>query len=225
MAIVIFGSETMHRPRTSSLRPKRALCATSTSTTPSRAGVSRGSAGGSDEQGVATPKAGARWGPSTVRQMLRNPAYRGTACFGKTRIVRGVARQKRITRTLRMGGTVSRRDTAPRERPREEWIEIPVPAIVDEPIFRAGAGAAAREQGARPPPHDRAEPRAGTGELPQVRLRVLPHLDAVDRAQDSVISLYPDRPVATIGGSAVRHASGSAGPAGRRGVDRSAAIA
>ena len=88
-----------------------------------------------NEQGVATRKAGARWGPSTVRQMLRNPAYRGTACFGKTRIVRGVARQKRVTRTLRMGGAVPRRDSAPRERPREEWIEIPVPAIVDEPTF------------------------------------------------------------------------------------------
>ncbi len=88
-----------------------------------------------NEQGVATRKAGARWGPATVRQMLRNPAYRGTACFGKTRIVRGVARQKRVTRTLRMGGAVPRRDSAPRERPREEWIELPVPAIVDEPTF------------------------------------------------------------------------------------------
>ena len=91
-----------------------------------------------NEQGVASRKAGARWGPSTVRQMLRNPAYRGTACFGKTRIVRGVARQKRVTRTLRMGGAVPRRDSAPRERPREEWIEIPVPAIVDETDLRAG---------------------------------------------------------------------------------------
>ena len=68
-----------------------------------------------NEQGVATRKAGARWGPSTVRQMLRNPAYRGTACFGKTRIVRGVARQKRVTRTLRMGGAVcASRYCAPR---------------------------------------------------------------------------------------------------------------
>ena len=67
--------------------------------------------------------------------MLRNPAYCGTACFGKTRIVRGVARQKRVTRTLRMGGAVPRRDTAPRERPREEWIEIPVPALIDEQTF------------------------------------------------------------------------------------------
>ena len=88
-----------------------------------------------NEQGVATRKAGAHWGRSTVRQMLRNPAYCGKACFGKTRIVRGVARQKRVARTLRMGGAVPRRDTAPRERPREEWIEIPVPAIIDEQTF------------------------------------------------------------------------------------------
>ena len=91
-----------------------------------------------NEQGVATRKAGARWGRSTVRQMLRNPAYCGTACFGKTRIVRGVARQKRVTRTLRMGGAVPRRDSAPRERLREEWIEIPVPAIIDEPSLVQG---------------------------------------------------------------------------------------
>ena len=83
-----------------------------------------------NEQGVATRKAGAHWGRSTVRQMLRNPAY-----CGKTRIVRGVARQKRVTRTLRMGGAVVRRDSAPCERPREEWIEIPVPAIIDEGTF------------------------------------------------------------------------------------------
>ena len=88
-----------------------------------------------NEQGVATRKAGAHWGRSTVRQMLRNPAYCGMACFGKTRIVRGVARQKRVTRTLRMGGTVVRRDSAPCERPREDWIEIPVPAILDEATF------------------------------------------------------------------------------------------
>ena len=34
-----------------------------------------------------------------------------------------------------MGGAVVRRDSAPCERPREEWIEIPVPAIIDEPTF------------------------------------------------------------------------------------------
>ena len=34
--------------------------------------------------GVATRKPGARWERSMVWAMLRNPAYRGTACFGKT---------------------------------------------------------------------------------------------------------------------------------------------
>ena len=100
MDIVVFGSVTARLPRTPSTRPQRASCATSTTTTPSRAGALRRSRAGSTSKGVATRKAGARWGRSTVRQMLRNPTYRGTACFGKTRIVRGVARRKRVTRKL-----------------------------------------------------------------------------------------------------------------------------
>ena len=68
-----------------------------------------------------------------------------------------------------MGGAVPRHNSAPRERPREEWIEIPVPAIADEPTFAREQEQTAREQGARPSPHDRAESGAGTGELPHVR--------------------------------------------------------
>ena len=84
-----------------------------------------------NDQGVATRKAGARWERSTVWAMLRNPAYRGTACFGKTR----VARRQRVTRALRMRGGSASRDSAHHERPRAEWIEIPVPALIDEPTF------------------------------------------------------------------------------------------
>ena len=84
-----------------------------------------------NEQGVPTRKVGARWERSTVWAMLRNPAYRGTACFGKTR----GARRQRVTRPLRLRGGVASRDSASHERPREEWIEIPVPAIVDESTF------------------------------------------------------------------------------------------
>src|SRR2546428_11531218 len=36
-----------------------------------------------NQQGVATRKLGARWERSVVWAMLRNPAYCGTACFGK----------------------------------------------------------------------------------------------------------------------------------------------
>ncbi len=84
-----------------------------------------------NDHGVATRKPGARWERSMVWAMLRNPAYRGTACFGKTR----VATRQRVTRALRLRGGVSSRDSANHERPREEWIEIPVPALIAEPTF------------------------------------------------------------------------------------------
>ena len=84
-----------------------------------------------NEQGVATRKSGARWERSTVWGMLRNPAYRGTACFGKTR----AAPRQRVTRALRLRGGMASRNSASHERPRDEWIEIPVPALVDEQTF------------------------------------------------------------------------------------------
>ncbi len=83
------------------------------------------------EPGVATRKQRARWERSTVWAMLRNPAYKGTACFGKTRI----APRQRLTRRLRMRGGIAARNSANHERPREDWIEIPVPAIVSEESF------------------------------------------------------------------------------------------
>ena len=84
-----------------------------------------------NEHGVATRKPGTRWERSMVWAMLRNPAYRGTACFGKTR----VAPRQRVTRALRARGGMTTRNSANHERPREEWIEIPVPAVIDEPTF------------------------------------------------------------------------------------------
>lgn len=71
------------------------------------------------------------WERSTIWAMLRNPAYMGRACFGKTE---SVPRQ-RITRPLRHRGGFSPRCSCSRERPRQEWIEIPVPAIIGEETF------------------------------------------------------------------------------------------
>jgi site-specific DNA recombinase len=84
-----------------------------------------------NDHGVATRKPGARWERSTVWAVLRNPAYRGTACFGKTR----VAPRQRVTRALRLRGGMAARNSASHERPREEWIEIPVPALIAEETF------------------------------------------------------------------------------------------
>jgi site-specific DNA recombinase len=84
-----------------------------------------------NEQGVPTRKRLSRWERSTVWAMLRNPAYKGLACFGKTK----QAERQRITRPLRLRGGYAPRNSANQERPREEWIEIPVPAIVSETAF------------------------------------------------------------------------------------------
>jgi site-specific DNA recombinase len=86
---------------------------------------------GLNDQGVATRKPGARWERSMIWAMLRNPAYRGTACFGKTR----VAPRQRVTRALRLRGGMTTRNSANHERPREEWIEIPVPVLIAEETF------------------------------------------------------------------------------------------
>jgi site-specific DNA recombinase len=82
-------------------------------------------------QSVPTRKRIARWERSTVWAMLRNPAYKGTACFGKTRS----AVRQRVTRPIRLRGGIASRDSASHERPRAEWIEIPVPAIIDAETF------------------------------------------------------------------------------------------
>src|SRR5271165_1583934 len=84
-----------------------------------------------NERGVPTRKQISRWERSTVWAILRNPAYKGTACFGKTE----TASRQRITRPLRLRGGVGSRDSAHRERPRADWIEITVPAIVEDDIF------------------------------------------------------------------------------------------
>ncbi len=72
-----------------------------------------------------------RWERSVVWGVLRNPAYRGFACFGKTRASAGT----RIMRPQRRRGVTTPSTTAGHERPREEWIEIPVPALVSEESF------------------------------------------------------------------------------------------
>jgi site-specific DNA recombinase len=72
-----------------------------------------------------------RWERSVVWGVLRNPAYRGIACFGKTRI----SARTRVMRPQRRRGTTTTSTTAGHQRPREEWIEIPVPALVTEESF------------------------------------------------------------------------------------------
>src|SRR5271157_5601094 len=82
-------------------------------------------------EGIPTRKASARWERSTVWAVLRNSAYRGVACFGKTR----ASSRIRVIRPQRRRGVTTPSMTTGHERPREEWIEIPVPALVSEDSF------------------------------------------------------------------------------------------
>ncbi len=84
-----------------------------------------------NDRQIPTRKRISCWERTTVWAMLRNPAHKGTACFGKTE----KTERRKITRPLRRKGGFSARCSANRERPREEWVEIKVPAIIDEDTF------------------------------------------------------------------------------------------
>jgi site-specific DNA recombinase len=84
-----------------------------------------------NEREIPTRTGKSRWERSTVWAILRNPAYRGAACYGKTEL----RPRQRITRPLRQRKGIPSRDSANHERPRAEWIEIPVPALVSEEMF------------------------------------------------------------------------------------------
>jgi DNA invertase Pin-like site-specific DNA recombinase len=80
-------------------------------------------------QGVRTRTGKERWDRSVIWGMLRNPAYAGTAVFGKTRAVHEPAG---LNRTARLAGRTVPRQVRVQDRPRGEWTAIPVPALVDE---------------------------------------------------------------------------------------------
>jgi site-specific DNA recombinase len=71
------------------------------------------------------------WDRATVWDMLKNPAYKGAAAFGKTRVepLRPRLRGQR-GRPLQPKRAVSTQDV-----PREKWMSIAVPALVDEAVF------------------------------------------------------------------------------------------
>jgi len=72
-------------------------------------------------EGIASPEAKAVWRLSTICRLLRNEAYVGRLYWNRTH-TRYDPALGRNRQTL---------------RPREEWIEIPIPAIIDEDTFDA----------------------------------------------------------------------------------------
>ena len=85
--------------------------------------------------GVATRTGKPRWDRSTVWGMLRNPAYPGLACFGKTMRTDQTAG---LNRTARLAGRATPRCYTVIDRARSDWLEIPVPALVAEDSGSSG---------------------------------------------------------------------------------------
>ena len=84
------------------------------------------------DQNVATRTGKHRWDRSVVWGMLRNPAYAGRAMFGKTMVVH---ESPGLNRIARLQGRSTPRASKTVDRPREEWTDIPVPAIISADTF------------------------------------------------------------------------------------------
>ena len=76
------------------------------------------------DRGVPSPTGKPIWGTSTITRLLRNEAYIGTVYYNRREHYEGNGRRG-----------ARNRKTRSRERPREEWIPIAVPAIVDRDTF------------------------------------------------------------------------------------------
>jgi site-specific DNA recombinase len=84
------------------------------------------------ERGVLTRTGKTRWDRSTIWAMLRNPAYRGQAAFGKTKTAE---RHGGPTRTTRQRGERHGRRLTRFDQPVENWTLIPVPPLVTDETF------------------------------------------------------------------------------------------
>jgi len=84
-----------------------------------------------DEQCVKPPRSGEKWHNSTIRDILRNPAYIGTAYFGKSEQSNGFS--EKIIHTK--NGKKKCPPKSRKARDKEAWTLIPVPAIITEREF------------------------------------------------------------------------------------------
>jgi site-specific DNA recombinase len=84
-----------------------------------------------EKQRIPTRSGRRLWEAATIRGILRNPAYRGQAAYGKTRIGE---RRPRL-RPQRGRPEIPRRPGVSYARPGEEWISVTVPALISAELF------------------------------------------------------------------------------------------
>jgi len=84
------------------------------------------------QESIPTRRDIGRWERSVIWAMLRNPAYSGKAAYRKTQVVDRVRPTKLAYDRNFYPKHVH---SSTRDRPPEEWITIPVPAIVNAELF------------------------------------------------------------------------------------------
>jgi len=83
--------------------------------------------------GHTTRKGNSYWDRGTIWGILNNPAYKGEAIFGKTR----TGQRRPQLRPARGRCAQPKRFYSYYNAPPEDWVRIPVPAIVEPEVFEA----------------------------------------------------------------------------------------
>ena len=160
-----------------------------------------------NERAVPTSTGRSRWERSTVWAMLRNPAYKGKACFGKTRQMP----RKCVTRPLRRRRGVASGTTGGHEKPREVVDRDPGAGDRQRRDLRPGRRAAGDEQDPRAAPYQDAQRGPGTGLVRQMRLRAVSHIGPDECPQDLLLPLPGFRLLAPSQRTGVRQPTGAPG--------------
>jgi site-specific DNA recombinase len=80
------------------------------------------------QQGIKSPKGNLRWDPATIRDILKNPAYIGTAYYGKTERSEGISDKIRHYPS----GKIIKAKCARKHVPQDNWIPIAIPPAIAE---------------------------------------------------------------------------------------------
>ena len=78
---------------------------------------------------IPPPRGGKRWNVASIRGILRSPTYTGVAYSGRTR---PAPARRRKSALQPVGPGQSQQPTTA-----EEWIAVPVPAIISQETFEA----------------------------------------------------------------------------------------
>lgn len=81
------------------------------------------------DAGVTTRTGKTIWDRTTIWSMLKNPAYMGKAAFGKTKVV------EKAPKLRPSRNASSTRNFSKTRMPGDNWITVPVPALITEELF------------------------------------------------------------------------------------------